>query len=141
MSQHQQRREANRELLQAEELSSQQELIARLARRGFRTSQPMLSRDLRALSVAKQDGVYRLHEEERVTPLAALASLLRSVGPVQHLLLVRCEPGAASAVARALEAEAHDGLVGTVAGDDTVLVASAGSAAQQRVRRRIQSLL
>jgi transcriptional regulator of arginine metabolism len=137
------RRDAIRELLREEEISSQEELIEKLSRRGLRTSQPVLSRDLRALNVAiaKQAGVYRLHEEERVTPLEALKSLLRSVHPVQHFLLMRCEPGAASAVARALEAEAPDGLIGTIAGDDTVLVAAATHAASQRVRRRVQELL
>jgi transcriptional regulator of arginine metabolism len=135
------RRDAIRELLREEEISSQEELIDKLSRRGLHTSQPVLSRDLRVLNVAKQAGIYRLHEEERVTPLEALKSLLRSVHPVQHFLLMRCEPGAASAVARALEAETPEGLVGTIAGDDTVLVALATHAASQRVRRRVQDLL
>ena len=135
------RREAIRELLRDAEIANQDELIARLEKRGFHTSQPVLSRDLRALNVAKQAGVYRVPEEERITPLAALKSLLRSVHPVQHVLMLRCEPGAASAVARALEAEEVDGMVGTLAGDDTVLVAVASHAAGQRVRRRVQDLL
>ena len=135
------RREAIRELLREHEISSQEELIARLKARHFHTSQPVLSRDLRALNVAKQAGVYRVPEEERVTPLAALRSLLRSVHPVQHFLMLRCESGAASAIARALEAEELDGLIGTLAGDDTVLVATASHAAGQRVRRRVQDLL
>jgi transcriptional regulator of arginine metabolism len=135
------RREAIRELLSEGEIASQDELIAKLERRGFRTSQPVLSRDLRALNVAKQSGVYRVPEVERVTPLAALRSLLRSERPVSHFVLVRCEPGAASAVARALEAEALDDMVGTIAGDDTVLVASSSHSASQRVRKRVQALL
>lgn len=135
------RRDAIRALLRDSEIASQEELLERLEKRGFHTSQPVLSRDLRALNVAKQSGVYRVHEEERVTPLAALRSLLRSERPVSHFVLLRCEPGAASAVARALEAEAVDGMVGTIAGDDTVLVASASHAASQRVRRRVQELL
>jgi transcriptional regulator of arginine metabolism len=136
-----QRREAIRELLREEEIASQEELLARLERRGFQTSQPVLSRDLRTLNVAKQAGFYRVSEEERVTPLAALKSLLRSEQPVSHFVLLHCEPGAASAVARALEAEGIDGLVGTIAGDDTVLVASDSHAASMRVRRRVQELL
>jgi len=135
------RRAAIRELIREHEISSQEELIALLERRGFATSQPVLSRDLRALAVAKQAGIYRVHEEEHVTPLSVLRSLLRSVHPVQHFVLLRCEPGAASAVARALESETLDGLIGTIAGDDTVLVASASHAASQRVRRRVQELL
>src|SRR5262245_52372969 len=80
------RRDTIRDMIREEEIASQDELMDKLARRGFRTSQPVLSRDLRALNVAKQAGFYRLHEEERVTPLAALKSLMRSVGPAQHFL-------------------------------------------------------
>ena len=135
------RRDAIRELLLAEEIASQDELLDKLAKRGFHASQPVLSRDLRALNVAKQAGVYRVHEEERVTPLEALKSLLRSEKPVSHFVLLRCEPGAASAVARALEAEELEGVVGTVAGDDTVLVALASKTAAQRVKKRVTQLV
>jgi len=135
------RREAIRELLREEEIASQEVLLERLGRKGFHTSQPVLSRDLRVLNVAKQAGFYRVSEEERVTPLAALKSLLRSEQPVSHFVLLYCEPGAASAVARALESDGIDGLVGTIAGDDTVLVASDSHAASMRVRRRVRELL
>lgn len=135
------RRAAIRELLLAGPVRNQEELLAQLERRGLGASQPVLSRDLRALNVAKRGGYYQLVEEERVTPLEELRSLLRSVEPVSQFLLVSCEPGAASAVARALDSEELDGLVGTVAGDDTVLVAVKTRASAQRVRRRLQELL
>lgn len=135
------RRAAIRELLSEQDVASQAELVERLETRGFPVSQPVLSRDLRALNVAKQGGHYRIPPIERITPLTALKSLLRSVEPATHFLLVECEPGAASAVARALEAEQIDGLVGTIAGDDTVLVAANSNAAGQRVRRRVSELL
>ncbi|MBL8804960.1 MAG: hypothetical protein JNN27_23385 [Planctomycetes bacterium] len=135
------RRAAIRELLLETPVHSQEELLEKLERRGLGASQPVLSRDLRALNVAKRAGAYQIVEEERVTPLEQLRSLLRSVEPVSELLLMTCEPGAASAVARALESEELDGLLGTIAGDDTVLVAVKSQAAAQRVRRRIQELL
>jgi transcriptional regulator of arginine metabolism len=135
------RRAAIRDLLAEQDIENQSQLLQQLKQRGISVSQPVLSRDLRALDVAKQSGVYRIHESERVTPLTALKSLLRSVQPASHFLMVSCEPGAASAVARALEAEAVDGLVGTLAGDDTVLVATSSHAAAQRVRRRVSDLL
>ena len=94
------RREAIRDLLLQDDIRSQAELKQRLELQGFPTSQPMISRDLRALRVAKQEGAYHVVDEERVTPLTALRSLLRSAVPVASLVLVRCEPGAASAVAR-----------------------------------------
>lgn len=135
------RRAAIVEILEAAPIHSQEELLERLAKRGFSASQPVLSRDLRALEVAKRGGVYQIVREERVTPLEQLATLLRGVDPVAKFLLVTCEPGAASAVARALESEELDGLVGTIAGDDTVLVAVESESAAKRVRTHIRSLL
>ena len=72
---------------------------------------------------------------------AAIEALLREAHPVQHLVLVRCEPGAASAVARALEAESLHGLLGTLAGDDTVLVAVQSQSDGAQVLRRVEELL
>jgi len=135
------RRAAIRELLLEAPVRNQEELLEKLERVGLGASQPVLSRDLRALNVAKRGGYYQIVEEERVTPLEELKSLLRTVDPVSSFLLVSCEPGAASAVARALDSEELDGLVGTVAGDDTVLIAVKSNASALRVRRRIQELL
>jgi transcriptional regulator of arginine metabolism len=135
------RRDLIRKLLQDCRVHSQAELLELLEANGVQASQPMISRDLRALKVAKLEGADQVHEEERVTPLAALSSLLRSVGPVAAFEMIGCEPGAASAVARALEAEELDGVQGTVAGDDTVLVLLATRAAGERVRRAIRQHL
>jgi transcriptional regulator of arginine metabolism len=135
------RRAAIRALLEERPAYSQGELLALLGERGFPCSQPVLSRDLRALGVAKRSGAYELVEEERVTPLASLRSLLRGTEPVSELVLVRCEPGAASAVARALEAEEIPGVAGTLAGDDTVLVALHEESAGAEVCRRVRGLL
>jgi transcriptional regulator of arginine metabolism len=135
------RRNAIRALLGQEPVASQADLAQALAQRGFSASQPMLSRDLRALKVAKRDGAYRLLGDEHVTPLSALRSLLRSAVPVAHFGLVRCEPGSASAVARALEAEEIEGVVGSIAGDDTVLYCTDSKAAVRRVLARVDELL
>ena len=118
------RREQIRAILSSRNLGSQEALLHALAERGVQTTQPVLSRDLRALKAAKRGGVYQLDEAERVTRLDALSSLLRSAcaaGP--NLVVMRTEPGAASTIARALEAESFDGMLGTVAGDDTVVIA------------------
>jgi transcriptional regulator of arginine metabolism len=141
MSRSEERRAAVRRLVLENSIQSQAELRARLKAAGFRASQPVLSRDLRLLRVAKEAGIYQIREPERVTPLSALKSLLRAVEAAREFLLLRCEPGAASAVARALEAEALDGVVGTVAGDDTVLVALASKVAAQRLKKRVAALV
>ena len=138
----QSRRQAIREILTETEVSSQEQLLQELASRGISTTQPVLSRELRAMRVAKRGGVYQLLESERITPLESLRSLLRSTcsaGP--HMVVVRCEPGAASAVARALEAESIPGLLGTVAGDDTVFAAVHSAEVGDRIRARVTALL
>lgn len=134
------RRSALQSLLQERHCSSQEELLLALAERGVQTTQPVLSRDLRALRAAKRDGVYTLLE--RVTPLEHLRSLLRGTCPAgPNMVIVRCEAGAASAVARALESEGLSGMLGTVAGDDTVFAAVENADAGERVRHRVIALL
>lgn len=128
-------------LLRESGAASQAELGAALRRRGVRASQPVLSRDLRALGAVKKDGAYRLAGEERVTPLDSLRPLLRSVREAGNLVVILAEPGAASAIARALEAEQIEGVAGTLAGDDTVFVAVAHRRGARAVRERVAALL
>ena len=141
MSRSEERRATIQRLVREGAIRNQAELRARLKGLGHRASQPVLSRDLRLLRVAKEAGVYRIREPERVTPLVALKSLLRATETAREFLLLRCEPGAASAVARALEAEGLAGVEGTVAGDDTVLVALDSKAAAQNVKKRVSILV
>ena len=136
------RREVLKAVLKERKCSSQDEILQALAERGVQTTQPVLSRDLRSLRAAKRDGTYTLLANERVTPLESLCSLLRgtcAAGP--HMVIVRCEAGAASAIARALESEGIDGMLGTVAGDDTVFAAVEDADAGDRVRHRVIALL
>ena len=135
------RRRAILSLLTEREIHSQKELRSVLARRGFRASQPVLSRDLRALKVGKSAGMYATMQPERVTPLDQLKPLLRGAEPATRFVVVFCEPGAGSAVARAIDQSDVDGLVGTVAGDDTVLVALDSEDAARKVRRSVSALL
>ena len=136
------RRRTILEVLAETKVHSQDALAVLLAERGFDTTQPMLSRDLRTLRVAKRDGFYQLLGDERVTPLEELSALLRGAQEAGvNLVVVHCEAGAAQAVARALEAEDLEGLIGSVAGDDTIFVAVASGDAGARVRRRIEELL
>lgn len=136
-----QRRRAILALLSERELRSQKDLSSALSKKGHRASQPVLSRDLRALKVAKRDGSYQVLDELRVTPLHAMRTFLRDALPAEHFVLVFCEPGAGSAVARAIDAADVDGILGTVAGDDTVLVALATKQAAKDVRRHVKDLI
>ena len=141
MSTAQQRRKTIRTLLEEEQVPSQHQLLELLVAQGIAVTQPQLSRDLRALGVVKKDGRYV--QSERVTGIAALAMLLRDARPAgANLVVLICEPGSAGAVARALEAEEGvEGIVGTVAGDDTVFVAVENKKAGAAVSDLVQTLI
>lgn len=145
----QERQEAIRKILRTRKVRSQEDLRTRLADSGFETTQSSLSRDLAEMRAIKVDGRYRLAEEEadqtasggKRGSLARIRGLVRSVkaaGP--HLLVIRTSAGAAQLVAQALDQAAWPELIGTVAGDDTIFLASAGRHDQAALETRLGSL-
>ncbi|MCA9000645.1 MAG: hypothetical protein KDB61_01890 [Planctomycetes bacterium] len=142
MSTTKERRRGLIDLLSRGEASSQQELIEGLANLGHSTTQPVMSRDLQAVGAVKFGGKYTLAGGERCTSLETLSPLLRGASPAgPNLAVIHCEPGAASAIARALEAERDLKIIGCVAGDDTVFVAVATKAHGSQIISRIRELV
>ncbi len=106
------------ELLEKQQILDQDTFLDLLARQGHTLTQSTLSRHLKKLHVQKIDGVYR-----RVDPAkAALPPFTLAEAP-PNLLVLRTQPGFANALALRLDAAGLPGLVGTIAGDDTVFVA------------------
>jgi transcriptional regulator of arginine metabolism len=109
---------------------SQAELGERLAGRGIQVTQATLSRDLEELGATKAHGRYVLTAEPGPWPaadapgrLARLAEeLLVGAERAQHTVVVRTPPGGAQLLASAIDRGTLAGVVGTVAGDDTVLI-------------------
>ena len=130
------------EILDRREPATQAELITALRERGVPATQPSVSRDLRALGAVKQGGRYLLPEPDAVTPLESLSGLLRGIQAAgANLVVIACEPGAASAIARALDDRQLPGVVGTLAGDDTVFVAVSRRSDGRRVEELVRSQL
>jgi transcriptional regulator of arginine metabolism len=135
-----------REILQTEDVRNQDELVQALARQNILVTQSSICRDLRELQVAKRAGRYCLPEPQLTdaadsTPFADLAPLFRSALPAgPHLLVVRCVPGGASRVGLAIDTAGWPEVVGTVAGDDTLFVATTGLRATTHVAERLQAL-
>ncbi|MEO8586358.1 MAG: arginine repressor [Acidobacteriota bacterium] len=128
---------------------SQEELQHRLARRGIDVAQPTLSRDLKDLGLAKTAGGYVVPGEESTTEgelrtrsaerlERALREWVLGVWAAGNLVVVKTPPAAAHPVARALDEAALEGVVGTIAGDDTIFLAAATIAAANRLARRLQ---
>lgn len=128
---------------------SQHDLMALLQAKGFEVTQSTLSRDLRELRVAKFDGRYvqtdaivAAGHTPTTSPLDDIADSLDSVreaGP--NLLVIKTPPGHASAVARAIDDAELTEVVGTVAGDDTIFVATADRPAQSRFTAMLRALV
>jgi len=135
------------ELVQQQSYRNQDELRRALARRGFDVTQATLSRDIHELGLVKTTDGYVPQEGEQAAE-AALPPAIRlvrefvlDVKEAQNLLVVRTAPGSAQPVAAALDAEGWTEVVGTVAGDDTLLIISQNRRSAQKMAARIRGML
>ena len=141
------RHKAILELLENGPLSSQEDLQRALARRGFKVGQATLSRDIHELALVKTgNGYARMYEDAVVdTSLPSAQRLVREfvtdIRVAQNLLVVKTAVGSAQPVAAALDAEAWPEAIGTVAGDDTILIVTPDKKAAARLAQRIREML
>jgi transcriptional regulator of arginine metabolism len=125
------RLEALRALLLQSTMSTQDELREQLEQKDFSVTQSTISRDLRKLSAIKgidQQGrtVYRLQGNEESPVMhggGAVAAMVKSIEANAWMIVVHTSPGSASLVARLLDKTRPAGILGTIAGDDTIFVA------------------
>jgi transcriptional regulator of arginine metabolism len=135
------------DILQAQNVSTQTELRKALAHRGIRVTQATVSRDIEELGLVKTREGYRLPGKPEVSapPQPSLSVILkeflREVRLASNLVIVRTHPGNAHSVAVALDSTGWPEIVGTVAGDDTIFLATAGAGEAAHVRKRIMDAL
>lgn len=119
------------ELIESEPLHSQEQLRRRLLKAGFDATQATISRDIKQLGLVKRagDGAYQRVGVEAISPETAVNALaraaeefLRRVDRVQQLVVVRTGAGQAQPLALAIDRARLPEIVGTIAGDDTILV-------------------
>jgi transcriptional regulator of arginine metabolism len=125
-------------LIRATPIGTQGELAERLERAGFAATQSSVSRDLVELGVVKRRGRY-------VAPEAASApgarrGLVHLATAGESLVVARCEPGLASAVAVEIDGAAIPEIVGTLAGEDTIFIAVADGKAQRAAIKKVWEL-
>jgi transcriptional regulator of arginine metabolism len=139
-----------REIIESREVGSQEELRKLLRQRGWDVTQATLSRDLRELGVARVSTPagprYTLStggsagSEGSPVLEAVLPPLFSTVDGVGEMVVIRTVPGGAQPIARAIDAEAWPDILGTLAGDDTILLICRSTAARERLVRRIRAL-
>jgi transcriptional regulator of arginine metabolism len=135
------------EMVDREPLHSQELLVRRLQQRGFDVTQATISRDIRELGLVKRagDGAYQRPGAEALDPETALTALeraagefLRNVERVQQLVVIRTGRGQAQALAEALDRARLHEAVGTIAGDDTILVVARGARAAAALAKQLR---
>lgn len=130
-------------LIRTRTIRTQEELARELRRAGIRATQVTLSRDIRELGLVKTPEGYRQIGPVAGGPrLAQLAAeFLHEVRAAQNLVVLKTSPGHANTVAVALDRENWPEIVGTVAGDDTILVVTPDARTARRVRGKLLELL
>src|SRR5437667_6808319 len=135
------------DLIDREPLSSQEQLRRRLLKGGFEATQATISRDIRDLGLVKRsgDGAYQRPGVEAASPETGLVALeraaaefLRRVDRVQQLVVIRTGAGQAQPLAIALDRAQLPESVGTIAGDDTILVIARGARGAAALVKRLK---
>jgi transcriptional regulator of arginine metabolism len=140
------RQSAILQLVSGRPVRSQDALRRLLAAMDIQATQATISRDVKELGLVKRsaDGAYQSARgpaapaipDERVR--RAVAEYLRRVERVQQLLVLKTDPGQAQPLAFALDHAAWPEIVGTVAGDDTILVVLRTEGSARTVGRRVE---
>jgi transcriptional regulator of arginine metabolism len=121
-------------LIKAGRIGTQEELKDRLERAGVIATQSSVSRDMIELGVVKQHGAYVLPKTASSVAARGLLSL-ETAGDA--LIVARCEPGLASALAVEMDRASIPEIVGTIAGDDTIFIAVSDGKGQRVAIKKI----
>ena len=138
-------------IVQTKDIDTQEQLLEELRSRGFTTTQATISRDIKELRLVKEltsSGEYRYAISERKmssTTDARLRNIFKegvlSIDVAQNIVVVRTMPGLASAACSALDAMDIDGMVGSLAGDDTGILIIRDNFLAQQFNSEVHKLL
>jgi transcriptional regulator of arginine metabolism len=125
------------------EFFTQEELARELSSVGIQTTQVTLSRDIRDLGLVKTAEGYRVLPAEESGPALAdvVAEFMQDIRAAQNLVVVKTSPGNANSLAIAIDKEALEEVVGTVAGDDTILVITPDMETAAKFRQKLLQLI
>ena len=138
-------------IIQSMEIETQDQLLEVLRARGFSTTQATISRDIKDLRMVKEltaSGGYRYAMSDRKSSSASdtrLRNIFKegvvSAEVAQNIVVVRTMPGLASAACSALDGMEIEGMVGSLAGDDTGILIMRDNASAQQFVGEIHKLL
>ena len=141
-------------IISSQELSSQEEVLQALAKEGYNITQATLSRDLKQLKVAKAASmngryVYVLPNEtmyKRVSTPKTASEMLLTSGFVSlnfsgNMAVIKTRPGYASSIAYNIDSNALPGILGTIAGDDTIFMVIEMGMGNDKIRESLATVI
>jgi transcriptional regulator of arginine metabolism len=137
------RRATLAKIIRESAVGRQSELVAMLRKHGHVATQSSVSRDLREMGVAKQGDRYvlpetALHPKNDFSTLKQFVNALLTAGT--NLTILKTTVGAAQSVAVAIDTARWPEVVGTISGDDTIFIATAGAREQRQLGDRLRTL-
>jgi transcriptional regulator of arginine metabolism len=145
----QERQAIIRELIATRPIGSQEELRQLLAERGLDVTQSTLSRDMRDLRIARvpspsgiryTTGDSGASDEGRATLASIFPQLFARLDSVGELIVVKTVVAGAQPIAEAIDSEGNPDVLGTIAGENTILIICRSEAARDRIAKRLLSL-
>lgn len=139
-----------REIITNNDIETQDELVEFLKEEGYNVTQATISRDIKELHLVKvplQDGRYKysLPADQRFNPLQklqrALADSFVSIDGVAHFLMLKTMPGNGNAIAVLMDHLEWPEILGTLSGDDTILIIVRSEDDREVIKERIIKLL
>ena len=139
------------EIIAAENIETQEQLLDRLAQRGIRSTQATISRDIKQMHLIKEpmgQGMYRYAvsgNRSKVNFAEKLRTIFResinSVASAQNIVVIKTMPGLASAACAAMDSMDFSVVVGSLAGDDTAFIVMRDTASAEEFCKVIQEML
>lgn len=137
------------ELIDKFDISTQEDLLAKLLECGVEVTQATVSRDIKELRLVKHpvaNGQYKYSpatstDEKYMKYHSIFSQSVVSADFAQNICVLRCHPGTAQAACAAIDALALSEVLGTIAGDDTIFILCRTERAAQNTKREIETLL
>lgn len=139
-----------REIITNQEIDTQDELVTLLKSAGFNVTQATVSRDIKELHLVKvpmHDGRYKysLPADNRFNPLQklkrALVDSFISIDDTDNLIVLKTLPGNANAVGALIDSLEWEEIMGTICGDDTILIICKNKKDSQNISKRVLNML
>ncbi|MBE6479737.1 MAG: ArgR family transcriptional regulator [Atopobiaceae bacterium] len=133
------RQDAIREIVRDKSIRTQRVLVQELEAAGFACTQATVSRDIADMGLRKlPEGIYVLAEDLHLQRM--VSELVNDVARSENLVLVKAQPGTAPGIAAAIDAADLPYVVGSIAGNDTILVVASSVETSKEFERLINKL-